>query len=31
MSVCCLWEGLVRVWGREFVLFVGQFVVGFWE
>jgi hypothetical protein len=25
VSVCCVWDSLVRVWGRECVLFVGQF------
>jgi len=29
--VCCVWESLVRVWGSEFVLCVGQFCVGLWE
>ena len=31
VSVCCVWDSLVWVWGSEFVLCVGQFVVGLWE
>jgi len=27
MSVCCVWEKLLRVWGSEFVPFVREFVV----
>ena len=29
--MCCVWERLGRVWGSEFVLCVGQFVVGVWD
>ena len=29
VSVCCLWDSFVWVWGSEFVLCVGQFGVGF--
>ena len=27
VSLCCVWERMVWVWGSEFVLCVGQFVV----
>jgi len=27
VGLCCVWESLVWVWGSEFVLCVGQFVV----
>ena len=28
VSVCCVWDSLVWVWGSECVLCVGQFGVG---
>ena len=31
VSVCCVWESLVWVWGSEFVLCVGEFGVDLWE
>ena len=31
VSLCCVWESFVWVWGSEFVLCVGQFCVGLWE
>jgi len=30
VSVCCVWDSLVRVCGSECVLCVGQFGVGLW-
>ena len=29
--LCCVWDGLVWVWGSEVVLCMGQFGVGFGE
>jgi len=29
VSLCCVWESFVSVWGSEYVLCVGQFVAGF--
>jgi len=31
VSVCCVWDRLVRVCGSECVLRVGEFCVGFGE
>ena len=31
VSVCCVWDSLVWVWGSECVLCVGQFGVGLGE
>ena len=30
VSVCCVWDSLVWVWGSACVLCAGQFGVGFW-
>jgi len=30
VSVYCVWESLVRVWGSRCVLLVGEFSVGLW-
>jgi len=29
VSLCCMWDSLVWVWGSECVLCVGQFGLGF--
>jgi len=31
VSLCCVWESMVWVWGSEFLLCVGQYGVGLGE
>jgi len=31
VSLCCVWDGLLWIWGSKYVLFVGQFGVGLGE
>jgi len=28
VRICCVWDSLVRVWGSEYVLYVGHFGAG---
>jgi len=31
VRLCCVWDSLGWVWGSEFLLCVGQIVLGLWE